>query len=84
MVLKKGIFVQLTIKIPPKKGSFGQYTQTPIYSVVFIKMNTICRGIFLFFIYFLIIWGVNWGVKSIFYRMGNSTKSILLLKNSSE
>lgn len=27
MVLKKGIFVQLTIKIPPKKGSFGQYTQ---------------------------------------------------------
>lgn len=27
VVLKKGIFVQLTIKIPPKKGSFGQHTQ---------------------------------------------------------
>ena len=27
MCLEKGIFVQLPIETPPKKGSFGQYTQ---------------------------------------------------------
>lgn len=47
MVLKKGIFVQLTIKIPPKKGSFGQHTQ---------KMRVIHKITLIFYAK-----NVNWG-----------------------
>lgn len=51
VVLKKGIFVQLTIKIPPKKGSFGQYTQKTVivfnnyhrFFLFFMKLILICN-----------------------------------------